>query len=222
VRQALCYGVDVKSIVDNVLLGYGEMLEGQLPGKDCFGYNPNVKAYPYDPEKARALLAEAGYPDGFELDCKNPQEGKYLKSKECWEAAASQLAKIGVKCNIETVEIAMVDKMVTDGTYGPAFFFGWQVMPAMDLHLPLTYCRGDHTFKMIQDETFDRMLDEEAATLDQDERKKKLQEIVEYLHDFVTAIYLFELPGIWGVRPNVRGYDPYPNYRRDFTEISIV
>jgi peptide/nickel transport system substrate-binding protein len=61
-----------------------------------FGYNPDVKPYNYDPEAAKKLLAEAGYPNGFEITFNFPN-GRYLKDKEIGEAIASQWADIGVK-----------------------------------------------------------------------------------------------------------------------------
>ena len=63
-RQALNYAVNKDAIVRDVLKGTGSLSRGPvLPG--TWGADPNLKAYPYDPERAKKLLAEAGYPNGF-------------------------------------------------------------------------------------------------------------------------------------------------------------
>jgi peptide/nickel transport system substrate-binding protein len=66
VRQALNYAVDKEAIVQHVLFGFGTPSGQALPR--MFGYVPTIKPYPYNPAKARALLAKAGYPHGFALE----------------------------------------------------------------------------------------------------------------------------------------------------------
>lgn len=101
VRQALNYGVDKQAIAD--VLYQGEVSpvgQGSIPG--TVGYNPDIKPYPYDPERARALLAEAGYEDGLTLDADveiGQAQNMYLK-------AAQDLARIGVTLNVRAVVAA--------------------------------------------------------------------------------------------------------------------
>ncbi|MER3399509.1 MAG: hypothetical protein C4316_13460, partial [Chloroflexota bacterium] len=103
VRQALNYAVDKNMILEKLLLGYGRVLDGQVVGPDCFGYNPDLKPYPYDPARARALLAEAGYGGGFEVTF-HGTVGRYTKDKEIEEALIGQLAEVGVKANLQILE----------------------------------------------------------------------------------------------------------------------
>jgi peptide/nickel transport system substrate-binding protein len=67
VRQALNYAVDKKAIIDNLFSGRAFPLNGQLLRKEQLGFDPSLKDYPFDPAKAKALLTEAGYPNGFEI-----------------------------------------------------------------------------------------------------------------------------------------------------------
>ncbi|MBI4608404.1 MAG: hypothetical protein HY726_05285 [Candidatus Rokubacteria bacterium] len=86
VRQAINYGVDKEALIKSVLEGNGFAIGGPLTPV-MLGYDPEVKAYPYDPERARRLLAEAGYAQGLSLTLNTPS-GRYLKDKEVAEAIA--------------------------------------------------------------------------------------------------------------------------------------
>src|SRR5690606_32493182 len=66
VRQAMNYAVDRQAIIDSLFDGYGELIHGFVVSSNL-GYDDTLEPYPYDPDKARELLAEAGYPDGFSM-----------------------------------------------------------------------------------------------------------------------------------------------------------
>ncbi len=66
VRQAMNYAIDKQAIIQNTLNGYGKPIATSVI-PEAFGHNPNIKPYPYDLQKAKQLLAEAGYPNGFEV-----------------------------------------------------------------------------------------------------------------------------------------------------------
>ncbi len=75
VRQAINYAVDVDSIIKNVLEGQGIRIATPLTSKH-FGYDPKIKPFPFDPAKAKKLLAEAGYPNGIDIVLHSPN-GRY-------------------------------------------------------------------------------------------------------------------------------------------------
>ena len=87
VRQALNYAVDKDSLIRNVLFGRARALNGQLLRREQLGFNPALKDYPYDPARAKALLTEAGFPSGFEIEFKFPS-GRYAQDREVSEAVA--------------------------------------------------------------------------------------------------------------------------------------
>ncbi|MGQ0572161.1 MAG: ABC transporter substrate-binding protein, partial [Armatimonadota bacterium] len=84
VRQAMNFAIDKRLVINTVMGGYGRELRAQMAGPSALGYNPNILPYPYDVERAKRLLAEAGYPNGFRMDFDTSQ-GRYLKQKEVSE-----------------------------------------------------------------------------------------------------------------------------------------
>jgi peptide/nickel transport system substrate-binding protein len=101
VRQALNHAVNKEAIVNSILQGVGSPSSAPVsPG--VFGYTP-VGPYEYDPERARELLADAGYEDGFEITLYHPT-GRYLLDATVVEAVQAQLAEVGVTANLQTLE----------------------------------------------------------------------------------------------------------------------
>jgi len=100
VRQALNYAVDVETIVQNLMAGYGRRYGSWVnPPHD----NPALLPWAYDPERARAVLKEAGYPDGFKTAMDVPI-GRYYRDQEVAQAVADYLAAIGVEVEIHAYE----------------------------------------------------------------------------------------------------------------------
>ncbi|MGE5654404.1 MAG: ABC transporter substrate-binding protein, partial [Bacillota bacterium] len=114
---------DRESIVKNILGGYGIPIGTPLP-QGFFGYEEGFKATPYDPEKAKTLLAEAGYPNGFEIDMATPS-GRYLMDKEVSEAIVGQLAKVGIKAKLRTEEWGVYAQKIFSKEQAPLFLVGW-------------------------------------------------------------------------------------------------
>lgn len=97
VRQAINHAIDVQSIVDNLLLGYADPLA--LYGVPIeAGFNETLEPYEYNPDTARSLLADAGYPDGFEIDF--PVRANSPKAEEVGQAIAGMLSEVGITANV--------------------------------------------------------------------------------------------------------------------------
>ncbi|MFC1875956.1 ABC transporter substrate-binding protein [Thermodesulfobacteriota bacterium] len=101
VRQAIAYAIDRQAVVDLVMFGYGTPIGSHWSPSTPY-YVDLTRKFAYDPEKARALLAEAGYPDGFDATIKLP--AIYSYSKRAGEVIADMLAKVNVRLTIEIVE----------------------------------------------------------------------------------------------------------------------
>lgn len=123
VRQAINHAINYEAIIKNILGGYGRRV-GPLIEQDI-GYSPSFKDYTYDPDKARMLLAEAGYPNGFSVVLGTPQ-GRYIKDKEVAEATAGMLRDVGINASVQVVEWGAYDNQIVAHTVAPIFLIGWR------------------------------------------------------------------------------------------------
>ena len=123
VRQALNYAIDKEAIVNSLFFGKAKMLKGQVLREAQLGFNPELDDYPYDPEKAKAMLAEAGYPDGFEIPFKFPS-GRYAQDREVSEAIAGMLSQVGVKTNMISLEPGEFLRQLRAKELAPMYFVG--------------------------------------------------------------------------------------------------
>jgi len=134
VRQALNYAVDKQAIINNIFLGLTKPMDSPMPPTAAC-YTP-AKYYEYNPEKARELLAEAGYPDGFEVTLYYGP-GRYLMDTEVVEAVQSYLADVGIKVKVVPLEWAAYGAMLRkplEETELQMFFIGWG-LPTLDPEL---------------------------------------------------------------------------------------
>jgi peptide/nickel transport system substrate-binding protein len=102
VRQALAYAINVDAIIKSILFGQGERYVEV--GKGELGYDPDLKPYPYDPKKARELLREAGYPNGFDTPCYNLTTPREPYQKEVGEAYFAYASAVGIRCKVQGME----------------------------------------------------------------------------------------------------------------------
>ncbi|MGD9044219.1 MAG: ABC transporter substrate-binding protein [Desulfobacterales bacterium] len=101
VRQAMAYGIDRNTVIELVMFGYGTPIGSHWSPTTPY-YRDLTQKYPYNPQKAKELLAQAGYPDGFEATIKLP--AIYSYSRRAGEVIADMLKEIGIKLKIEIVE----------------------------------------------------------------------------------------------------------------------
>lgn len=207
VRQALNYAVNKQQIIDVLLAGATEP-SGQAAVKASFGYNPDVNAYPYDPDKARALLAEAGYPDGFDLPA-DMTPGAMAGDGAWYLQIANDLAKVGVNVTYQAYPFTMhIRKIRQGGWKGIAFGMDFNNLPSLDVLWPLRihsclwaapwHCRPEWV----------PLIEDAEQEFDLEERRRKTQELVQLYHDEPTSLYLWEMPGVDGVAARVLNYNP--------------
>lgn len=114
VRQALEYAIDKKTLADKLILGYGKVCN-QYAYPGTWGENPAVKGYPYDPAKAKKLLAEAGYPNGFKTTLYTPTWGNYVYPPPVIQ---QYLAQVGVDVQLEPVNQGRHQQLLRGGWKG--------------------------------------------------------------------------------------------------------
>jgi peptide/nickel transport system substrate-binding protein len=123
VRKAINYAIDMDTIIKTVLEGYGVVLGVPLE-KEAFGFNPNIKWYGYDPERAKALLREAGYAGGFEMTLHAPNR-RYMNDIEVMQAMAQMLGKVGIKAKVEVWEQSIYTTKWRKRELLPAYMTAW-------------------------------------------------------------------------------------------------
>lgn len=119
VRQALNYAVNKEAITKQLLRGYGRPLT-QILTPDIFGYNPDVRGYPYDPDKAKALLREAGFPKGFATEM---SAGSLYG--DIVEAVAANLRDVGIETNIRIEEMKVNTQNLINRKATPINYLTW-------------------------------------------------------------------------------------------------
>jgi peptide/nickel transport system substrate-binding protein len=126
VRQALNYAVDKKAINDSLYKGLAVTMTSPLPPAE-WGFDDSLKGYPYDPEKAKALLKEAGYPDGFktELLAYTSARGYNPAGPQLAVAVQGYLKQIGVEASVQQIEFGAYLAKARSGKYDGMFMVGW-------------------------------------------------------------------------------------------------
>lgn len=222
VRQALNYAVDKDLIIEQLLGGTAVKLEGQIVGSDAVGFDPSLKAYPYDPEKAKQLLAEAGYPDGLTIEFES-SAGRYLKDKEVSEAVVSQLAQVGVKAELKILESGVwLDKWL-QGTSAPLFNVAISYAPRMDIDQGIvSYITTPGRTRIYKHEELDELYYRQQTEVDAQQRAETQKQMARILYEDPAAIYLFQVPNIAGVSSKVQNLSFNPDYSiKDIINVSI-
>lgn len=207
VRQALNYAVDRESIVGSTLQGFGETLATVVP-ESFTGHDPSLKPYPYDPEKAKQLLAEAGYPDGFPLTILVPT-GRYVLGPEIVQVIASQLNAVGVKATINQVAFSEF-ATVTAQRKIPGAFFG-----ALSSNFPdplsnfQTMVLGGTTgFSWFNDADVNKLIKDAAVETDKAKYEADLMAIQQKIYTAAPFIYLFVYKNAWGMSAKLNWTPP--------------
>ncbi|WP_292732575.1 MULTISPECIES: ABC transporter substrate-binding protein [unclassified Microbacterium] len=123
VRMAIEYAIDREAIVEGVYRGIGTVAWQPFPRSDYFAFDPELEEmYPYDPERARELLADAGYPDGFSFDFYTNNQPFRVQATE---AIAAMLADVGIQGNIIPLDgPTLLDEFYYQKTV-PMYFTPW-------------------------------------------------------------------------------------------------
>jgi peptide/nickel transport system substrate-binding protein len=125
IREAFDHAIDKPLILKQILKGRGELLQSQILTKGVLGWNPDLKARPFDPAKAKQMLVEAGYDFSTPVTI-TTLNGKYVSDTDICNAAAGMLANIGVKATVEIVEGGTFQQMTSAQKWGALHVNGWQ------------------------------------------------------------------------------------------------
>lgn len=167
-RQAFAHAIDRQRLNDIVMRGKGTVSDGPTP-EGLWWNDPSIKAPAHDPARARALLTEAGYPNGFSFVLSTPQVAAFQQLNQLLQ---EQLAEAGIKVTLQTVGASEWYGRVVDGTTNltPT---RWVQRPDPDgLMYILFHSKGFANTTKYQNPEVDRLLDTARATYDVDLRKR--------------------------------------------------
>lgn len=196
VRQALNYAVDKDAIVANILRGLGTV-EATLVPASYLGFNPRLKPYSYDPAKAKQLLAEAGYPNGFDIVFQSPR-GRYLADAEVSQAVVGYLKAVGVNAELRYFEWGNYVNMYFKHQLGPIFLIG-SGSAALDASDALENVSCGVWDSWYCNRAIQAMIDRAASTPDPDRRARLFREIQPLVLDEAPIIFMYTQKGVYGV-----------------------
>ena len=196
VRQAINYAIDKDAIINYVLEGKAQRLDGVV-GPAAFGYNPSHKPYPYNPAKAKDLLAAAGFPNGFEIDFYSPS-GNYTKDKEVAQAIVGQLAKVGIRARLLAPEWGVLNEIHTNGKC-PICLRGRGTVLDPDNWLYDYFGTGGSKRSLYSNPEFDRLLQQQQQIFDPEQREPVLQKAMRLLLEDAPIVPLYNPVDSYGV-----------------------
>ena len=208
VRQALNHAVDVATMIETLEGGMTKPLASLVNPPNA---DPSLKRFGYDPDKAKALLKDAGH-EGFELQV---AYGRYPGAKEVSEAVASYLEAVGLKPKLEAYETGRFEEMLKQKAFTGIYYYGWAslINPSVEL-VVLTSDAVDNA-SGYADATYDKMIKTISVTLDDARRRVLLKEAEAYIWNQCPWVYLWYLPAIYGISSRL-DYQVRPD---DYVEI---
>jgi len=219
VRQAMNYAVDVDAIIKSLFNGYGKRASGYVATGEM-GYG-NVKPFAYDPAKAKQLLTEAGYPNGFEMDMACPA-GSYSSFEEVCQALAGYLEAVGIKINLNIMESGQYWDLEAKKQLPPLFGDAWADTSGEAYNRLYGALGGnDAAYSSWSDPKIDALLKSISQEVDAGKRKALYQELQVYMQDNPPFIYLYEPFTFEALRDRVEGYSPRHSELAYFTSVSV-
>lgn len=210
VRQAVCYAIDRDKIINTLLEGFASRLDGPI-GPGQYGYDPDLKPkYEYNPEKARKLLAQAGYPNGVDVELETPV-GRYTLDKQITEAMVPMLNAVGIRTRLATPEWPTLWANVQKGRV-PFYYMGrgGVLDPGSALH---QYFRTGGSPRIgYSNPKVDDLLDKEQQEFNPEKRKKYLREAMSLITEEAPACFMWRHKLLWGISKQL-DYQPRPDQR---------
>jgi len=202
VRQAANYSVDAPAIIKNIFDGIGYPINGPV-GVNVVGADPALKRYPYDPQKAKQLLAQAGFPNGCDIQLYY-SAGRYPKDKEVCQVVAAQMVKGGFNVELISQEWALFwDKQGVNGGKLPFYYIGRGSLTDADTLYDQYFRTGTTKRTNYSNPALDKIVEEQQKTPDQKKRIALLRQAGKVIMEEATFIPLYNLADIYGVARNL-------------------
>lgn len=218
VRQALCYAVDRQAILDLVFGGNGTVIGSNMFPNFKKYYDPDlVNAYAFNPEKAKSLLSEAGYANGFEFTIKVPSN--YQPHIDTAQVIVEQLKQIGVTAKIQLVEWASWLEDVYAGRQFEATVIGLDADLAPSALLSRYASDAKKNFVNYVNSEYDDIYKKAVSTIDENEKVAYYKQLQKLLSDDAASVYIQDPAKLIAVNKKLGGYKFYPVYVQDMASV---
>lgn len=209
VRQAMNYAVDREAIVEALFNGQARLSTGFVTPANL-GYDESLQPFAYDPDKAKSLLAEAGYPDGFEMEMACPV-GAYTNFEQVCEAVQGYLADVGIVVNLDLKESGQFWDLEAAKELPPLFGDSW----SSDIGEAINRLTGalngmDASYSAWSDPEIDDYISKIEVAVDPDARAQLYKDLQRYMQENPPFIYLYEPMAFEAVNTAVQNYMPRP------------
>lgn len=205
VREALSVAINREAITQRIMQDTATVANQWMP-KDTFGYNPAIQDIPYDPAKAKELLAEAGFPEGFQLTLHVPND-RYPQGPEVAQAVAQFWSRVGVKTKIDVVPWAVYASEARKNNYamsmlawgngtGEASYALVNVLATVDADKGL----GASNWGRYSNQKVDDALAKATVEFDTQKREQILQDSATLVMEESGVLPLFHYQNIWAAK----------------------
>jgi len=207
VRQALNHAVDVNAILKSLYFGHGTRL-ATVVDKNALGYDASVQPYAFDPNRAKALLAEAGFPNGFETEF-DSFTGSIADHSKPAEAIVGYLQKAGIRAKQNVFEFSSFGPRrvqnqtsslfiysIGDAYLEPSWVIRWLTQGGLGMHY--------------KNPKLDEMLTRIEGTDDRAKRAQQYSDVQKLIKDEAPFIFLFQADAVFGMSTRI-DYTPRPD-----------
>jgi peptide/nickel transport system substrate-binding protein len=202
VRQAINHAINVDAIIRGLLNGQATRT-ASLMTPDIWGFDPAPKPYPFDQERARALLREAGFPNGFEMNFETWSSGPAPKPVEVAQAVAADLEKVGVRLRVRALELGTALNMQVQKQLAPFHLWSWggANLDCDDKFWGVFHPQSSSTFLTTPEIV--RLIDEERSTVDARRRREICARLQRLVPEEALIVPLYAQHDIYGTNTRV-------------------
>lgn len=215
VRLALQYAVNREAMLRGVFFGHGQVAAGPI-SPSSWAYDPSLDPFPFDRDKAKQLLAEAGYPNGFSFTLLVGNSPFYVQNATVFQA---QLAKIEVQAKIEIVETVRMLQLMQDVSY-QAVSSMWVggVEPDGWLY-SLYHSKGAWNKGRNQVRQVEELLERARSASSLDERRRLYQQAQRMIREQALDVWLYWRFNTAAMSKKVKGFEMYPDGKTRFQRV---
>lgn len=220
VRQAINYAINKDEIIENVALNFGTKLESNFSPAMGLYFAENIGKYNYDPEKAKSLLNEAGFPNGFKFSVTVPSNYKF--HVDTAQVIQAQLSQVGIELEIKQIEWAQwLDEVYTKANYESTIIgFTGKLDPNEVLARYST--SWPKNFVKFSDPTYDELVKKGVSLPEGEERVNVYKELQKILVDKAASVYIMDPNLTLAFRKDLKGFTNYPVRFLDMTKLYYV